>query len=186
MGLLPGLGEGHHYVQTFTSRRVRSPGSSFFSHSWDVQPRSACSQRDAPAAFAPASTPEKITKGTKSFFYRWVSSTIRAVNPHPPLLHTWHKLPKTQRRFPGSESNATKRSGAVGRTGTGQPVLLPRRRFHRSRFGGPSLTRQLWSIGGVAVGPPAAGTRWAGQQRWGCVNGLVRTPLLGHLASVQG
>ena len=113
MGLLPGLGEGHHYfcaTNTDLSQAGVSGHQAFpSSHTAGTcNHTSTCSQRDIAIAFAPELTPVQITKGTKSFLGRWVSPTIAAVSPHLPLLHTRHKPPKAQGHFPGSKSRATR------------------------------------------------------------------------------
>lgn len=58
--------------RSIASRRVGSSGFSFSSPSWDVRPYSAPAQPCAATAFAPESSPVKITKGTKSVLRCWV------------------------------------------------------------------------------------------------------------------
>lgn len=172
MGLAPGLGEGHRYfcaTDTELSQAGASGHRAFpSSHTAGTCNRTAlaCSRRDIARRFAAESTPAKITKGTKSFLRRRVSSSIAAVSSSSTsAAHgaQTSQAPAATSRGPRAEQrDREKRTGQAHRhrAVASFPKEEARKRFNAPCFSGLSLTRQPRGTKGAFAGAPAAAAGW--------------------------
>lgn len=189
MGLLPGLGEGHHYFCA-TTTHLSQAGVSGHRAFPSSHAAGTCHPPSARAAiaFAPESTPAEVKKGTQSFVGRWVSSTIAGGNPHLPLLHARHKPPKTQGQDLSVEQGGQEK--LTQHTGPGLSFLSRKEEIQRV----PRRGSKPYPVG--VQGPPqpahagldsspGAGGRVQGEPSGFRVNARAEEPCLGVRALLE-